>query len=309
MFSKIPIANLSHQQWLRLRKTGIGGSDVGALLGYNPYSSPMKVFYDKTSDEIEETDNEAARQGRDLENYVAERFMEATGLKVRRSNYMYRSKEHSFMLADVDRLVVGEDAGLECKTASAYNSDKWKNGEIPLYYVLQCYHYMAVTGKKAWYLAAVILGREFVYYKLEWDDEIISKLIEAEEEFWNKYVLTGTMPPPDGSKVCDEVLEEYFHTAKKASAIELVGFDEKLSRRSEILKEIAILEQEQNQIEQEIKVYMAENELASNEKYTVSWSNVISKRLDSKKLQLEKPEVYADYLKESSSRRFQIKAA
>ena len=60
---------------------------------------------------------------------------------------MYRSKEHPFMIADVDRLVVGEDAGLECKTASAYNADKWADGNIPLHYVMQCYHYMAVTGK------------------------------------------------------------------------------------------------------------------------------------------------------------------
>ena len=67
------------------------------------------------------------------EEYVAQRFMEATGLKVRRSNYMYRSVEHSFMLADIDRLVVGEDAGLECKTASAYNADKWKNVHRPAY--------------------------------------------------------------------------------------------------------------------------------------------------------------------------------
>ena len=63
--------------------------------------------------------------------------MEATGLKVRRSNFMYRSVENPFMIADVDRLVAGEDAGLECKTASAYNADKkcaarcWKNISIP----------------------------------------------------------------------------------------------------------------------------------------------------------------------------------
>ena len=105
-----------------------------------------------------------------MEQYVAERFMEATSLKVRRSNYMYRSTAHSFMIADVDRLVIGEDSGLECKTASAYNADKWKDGEIPLHYIMQCYHYMAVTGKRTWYIAAIILGREFVYRKLEWDD-------------------------------------------------------------------------------------------------------------------------------------------
>ena len=108
-------------------------------------------------------DNEAMRQGRDLEDYVAKRFCEATGLKVRRSNMMYRSTENPFMIADVDRLIVGRDAGLECKTASAFNADKWKDGRIPPHYLIQCLHYMAVTGKREWYIAVVILGRDFRY--------------------------------------------------------------------------------------------------------------------------------------------------
>lgn len=153
MYTKIPIGNLDRKEWLELRKTGIGGSDAGAICGLNPYNSAMTVFRDKTcSIPEEQEDNESVRQGHDLEDYVARRFMEATGLKVRCSNYMYRSMEHPFMIADVDRLVVGEDAGLECKTASAYNADKWKDGEIPLHYIMQCYHYMAVTGKRTWYI-------------------------------------------------------------------------------------------------------------------------------------------------------------
>jgi len=106
MYEKIATAGMSREEWLKLRKTGIGGSDAGAICGLNPYSSPMKVFWDKTSDGVEEGDNEAIRIGNDLEQYVAVRFMEATGLKVRRSNYMYRSKGHPYMIADVDRLVV-----------------------------------------------------------------------------------------------------------------------------------------------------------------------------------------------------------
>ena len=179
MYEKISLKGVSHEQWLKLRKTGIGGSDAGAVCGLNPYSSAMKVFQDKISENVEEADNEAMRIGHDLEDYVAKRFTEATGLKVRKSNFMYRSKEHPYMLADVDRLIVGEDAGLECKTASAYSADKWADGHIPLHYVMQCYHYMAVTGKRTWYIAAVILGKEFVYHKLEWDDELIEILGES----------------------------------------------------------------------------------------------------------------------------------
>lgn len=189
MFEKISLSGVDNTGWLRLRKSGIGGSDAGAICGVNPFSNAMKVFKDKTSEEIEEQDNEAIRIGHDLEDYVAQRFMEATGLKVRKSNFMYRSKEHPFMIADVDRLVVGEDAGLECKTASAYNADKWADGDIPLHYVMQCYHYMAVTGKKVWYIAAVILGMEFTYRRLEWDDALIERLISIEDNFWNNHVL------------------------------------------------------------------------------------------------------------------------
>ena len=241
MFEKIPLSGVDNTGWLRLRKTGIGGSDAGAICGVNPYSSAMKVFQDKTSEETPEQDNEAIRIGHDLEDYVAQRFTEATGLKVRKSNFMYRSKEHPFMIEDVDRLVVGEDAGLECKTASAYNADKWADGNIPLHYVMQCCHYMAVTGKRVWYIAAAILGREFTYRKLEWDEELIGQLTVIEENFWNNHVVPGIIPPPDGSRACDEVIRQYFHTAKKASAVKLVGFDEKLRRREEILSSIAEL--------------------------------------------------------------------
>ena len=310
MYTKIPIGNLDRKEWMKLRKTGIGGSDAGAICGLNPYSSQMSVYRDKTCEtEDEQEDNESIRQGHDLEEYVAQRFMEATGLKVRRSNYMYRSLAYPFMIADVDRLVVGEDAGLECKTASAYNADKWRDGDIPLHYIMQCYHYMGVTGKRTWYIAAVILGSKFTYRRLEWDDDLISQLIETERYFWTEYVEKGIMPDPDGSKACDEILEQYFHTSKKESTIELVGFDERLDRREQILSQIGELQLEQNRIEQEVKLYMKENETASSDRYRVSWSNVETTRLDTKRIKEERPELYEDYSKVSSSRRFQIKAA
>ena len=309
MRKMISTAGMSREDWLQLRKSGIGGSDAGAICGLNPYSSPMSVYRDKTCVGVTDVDNEAMRQGRDLEDYVAKRFTEATGLKVRRSNMLYRSEEHPFMIADIDRLSVGEDAGLECKTASAYNDDKWKDGAVPMHYILQAAHYMAVTGRKAWYIAVVILGQEFKFARIERDDAMISNLTAIEEVFWKSYVVPQIIPPPDGSKVCDEVLELYFHKARKASTVPLIGFDEKLNRRMELLGQIAALEKEQKQIEQEVKLFMQDNEIAASENYRVTWSNVETARLDTKRIKAEKPEVYQDFVKVTSSRRLTIKAA
>ena len=309
MYEKYATAGMSNEEWLRLRKTGIGGSDAGSICGVNPFGSPMKVYYDKTSSNIEELDNEAVRQGHDLEDYVAQRFMEATGLKVRRSNFMYRSTEYLFMIADVERLVVGEDAGLECKTASACNTDKWKDGNIPLHYIMQCYHYMAVTGKRTWYIAAVILGREFTYRKLVWDDDLIAQMISVEKNFWENHVLPRVLPSPDGSDICNDILNEYFHSARKGSSIKLDGFDDKLKRRAEIMEQIEQLKQEQGMIEQEVKLYMKDNEYASSGNYRISWSSVQSTRLDTKRMKEEQPDIYRDYAVQSVSRRFQVRAA
>ena len=307
MYERISLEGKSNAEWRMLRRTGIGGSDAGAVAGLNRYSSPMKVYLDKTGECMEETDSEAVRCGRDLEAYVAERFCEETGKKVRRSNFMYRSVEHPFMIADVDRFIVGEEAGLECKTCNAFNHKSWEKGAIPDHYILQCYHYMAVTGKRTWYIACLIMGKEFVYRKLTWDDALIESLISVEEGFWTGNVMAGVMPKPDGSDVCNEVLRQAFPRAEKGSGIELADMEDELDRREEILRKIEELQTEQNRIEQEIKLAMGESEHAGCGRYSISWSNVSSERLDTKRLKEECPDIYKSFVKGSTSRRFSIK--
>ena len=307
MYERIPLEGKTETEWLALRKTGVGGSDAGSVAGLNPYSSPMKVYLDKTTNNVEQQDSEAVRCGKDLEQYVAERFCEETGKKVRRSHFMYRSVEYPFMLADVDRLIVGEDAGLECKTCNAFGGKKWDKGGIPEHYLLQCYHYMAVTGKKTWYIACLILGKEFVYRKLTWDDALIKSLINVEQEFWVGNVLAGVMPKPDGSDSCDSVLIQRFPEAEKGSGVDLKQYEDDLDRREEIIRKIDALQAEQSRIEQEIKLAMGENETAGCGKYKVSWTNVFSERMDTKRFKAEQPELYKDYVKANSTRRFTIK--
>lgn len=305
----VSTVGLSREEWLLYRKRGIGGSDAGAVCGLNPYVSPLKVYLDKISEEISDEDNEAMRIGRDLEEYVAQRFTEATGLKVRKKNAMLYHEDYPFMLADVDRMIVGENAGLECKTASPYSADKWKDDNAPAHYVIQCHHYMAVTGADAWYLAVLIMGKGFEYRKIERDEEIIRYLRRIESDFWQNNVLQKVMPDPDGSKACEEILREYFPSATRDTVIDLPEFREKLKRREEIMVLLDRMETEKNQIEQEIKKQMGDAESAICDRYNIRWSNVLSRRFDSKKLQEEQPEIYSQYLSESRSRRFQIKAA
>lgn len=54
---------------------------------------------------------------------------------------------------------------------------------------------------------------------------------------------------------------------------------------------------------------MQDNEMASSGKYRVTWGNVDSERLDVKRIRQERPEIYRDYAKTSTSRRFQVRAA
>lgn len=311
MYDRIPVAGLTREEWLNLRKTGIGGSDAGAVCGVNPYAGAADVWLSKTSEglRVKDRDNEAMRQGRDLEAYVAARFCEETGFKVRRSRFLYRNREHPFMIADVDRLIVGKDAGLECKTAGVFQTEQWKEGAVPPHYLIQCLHYMAVTGKQEWYLAVLILGREFKYVRLERQEEQIQKLIRAEEQFWTQNVLAGRLPSPDGTEAYSEVLGKYFTKTRKEPVLCLKGFDGRLMRREEIEGQMEELSREKETIDQELKLAMKEYEHAVSGRYRISWTHAETARVDTKRMRLEKPEVYRDYLKVTDSRRFSVRAA
>ena len=307
----VDVNKISHEEWLKYRKMGITGTDAASICGLNPFRSSMQVFIDKTTDNIDNFDNEAMRQGRELEEYVAQRFCEAEGKKVRRANAIFMNDEHSWMLADFDRLVVGERAGLECKTVSAYSADKWANGAIPLHYQLQCQHYLAVSGYDCWYIAALILGKEFIVRKIERDEELIQSLITIEKRFWEQNVLAGVMPEPDGSKQAGELLAKYYPSEKGKKVILSEQFSLQLSRREELAELIKKMETEKKTIEQSLVKYLGENESteAENSKFYVKWISYDTPRIDTDLLKSEAPEIYERYKKTSTVSRLTIKSA
>ena len=298
--------NLSREEWLKYRKKGICGTDAGAITGFNPYVSAFSVYRDKTSDEISEFDNEAMRQGRDMEDYVARRFMEETGKQVRRANAIYKNEKHPIMLADFDRLIVGEKAGLECKTVSPYSADKWSDGKIPMHYQMQVQHYLAVSGYECWYIAALIFGRDFIIRKIERDEELINNLTAIEENWWEKHIVENTIPEPDGSTAYTKLLNEYYHSDRDKT-VKLYGMDKTLERRGEIDSLIKKLNTEKEAIDQRIKINLEDASYGETEKYKVSWIDTVQNRIDSKKLKAENPDIYNGYLNEVHSKRFTVK--
>ena len=301
--------DLPKAEWLKYRKQGITGTDAGAITGFNPYSSAFQIYQDKITDEIEEFDNESMRQGRDLEEYVAQRFMEETGLKVRRANAIYQSDEHPWMLADFDRLIVGQKAGLECKTVSPYSADKWKDNQIPFHYQMQVQHYLAVSGYDCWYIAAVIFGREFIIRKIERDEELIQYLIRIEKRFWHDNVLNRVMPDPDGSDNCSDVIAKMYFKSDNAKTVQLQGYNKLLQRRMELDELIKKMETEKASIEQKIKMELGDAAYGMTEDFKVSWSFFEQNRLDTKKLKEEHPDIYKEYCKVSSGRKFTVSRA
>lgn len=190
----VDTSELSRSEWLEVRRQGIGGSDVGAILGINPYKSPVQVYREKIGEVGEQEDNEAMEHGRDLEGYIRIKFQQRTGKKVTKMPFVYQHPTHPFLLANIDGWVVDENAGLECKNVSEWRRNEWENNQVPNEYKLQCNHYMSVMGADRWYVCAFIGGNKIEIREIERDQELIDTIEQRLEEFWTNHVLAKTPP-------------------------------------------------------------------------------------------------------------------
>ena len=160
----------SREEWLELRKGYIGGSEAGAVVGLDSYKSPYSVWAEKTGRAPGFEGNIITRVGSYLEDLVATLFCEETGKQVRRKNRMMVNDKYPWACADVDRMVVGEEAILECKTTNSFPVMKdLRTGSFPDRWYCQMMHYLAVTGKKKAYLAVLVASRDFYWFELERD--------------------------------------------------------------------------------------------------------------------------------------------
>lgn len=309
MIRKIPTATMSKEEWTALRSTTIGGSDAAAILGLNPYKSPYALWAEKTGKVIPEdiSQKEAVRLGTDLEEYVAKRFTEATGKKVRRENYTVFRDDMPYAHANYDRLVIGERAGLEIKTTNALHLSKFKNGEFPATYYAQCCHYLLVSGLDRWYLAVLVLGIDFKVFVIERDEAELEALKEAEENFW--YQVQNDLPPEiDGMDSTIDALNETFPISDpEADAVDLTSCAVDLTILDECSQQIKALEEKKKAAQGRIKETLGEAEMGFYSTYSVSWKSQKQQTFDRKKWEKDHGEIPEEYLKTSESRTFRFK--
>jgi len=205
---------LDRDQWLEVRKGGIGSSDAAAAVGLNPYKSQLELWMEKTgraSSNGEHAGFDDPRYwGTLLEPYVAIAYQQKTDRRVRKVNAVLQHPSFPFMLANIDREVVGcpEVQILECKTAGEFGARLWREG-VPEYVQIQVQHQLAVTGKAAADVAVLLCGQQMEIFRIPRDEDVIARLIVLEARFW-EYVESDTPPPADGSESSARALRQLY---------------------------------------------------------------------------------------------------
>lgn len=307
--------NSERIEWLRERKTYIGGSDIGCILGLSPYKTPLDIFLDKTTDVIDESMSEAAYWGIMFENSVALEYSKRTGLKVEKPAGLIRHPEHKFLAANIDRWAIDEHADnkifvLECKTAGIHKSKEWGEegtNEIPQLYLCQVAYYAAICDVPRIDIAVLIGGQDFRIYTYLKDREFEDKLIRGACAFWHNYVLKGIAPNASN-------LEDITTLYPKSNGL-AIKVDEQIAVDIEELKSIKAQEKalimSKAILETKIKNRIGENEILVNEvgEVLASWkSGQARKVLDVCRLQKEQQGIYQQYLAEKEpNRTFLIK--
>lgn len=294
---------LDRQQWLEVRRGGIGSSDAAAAVSLNPYKSPLALWMDKTGRAVEQEDaaedmDDPRYWGTLLEPYVAAAYQRKTGRKVRKVNAVLQHPTFPFMLANLDREIVGDPDVqiLECKTAGEFGARLWKEG-VPDYVQLQVQHQLAVTGKQAADVAVLLCGQQLEVHRIERDDELIGRLTLLETRFW-EHVETDTPPPADGSESSAKALRRLYRD--QGAVLDFTGntdLDGTFNTLVSLREELDAKEQEAERLKQVIQQAMGEASKACFSGGEVTYKCAKeSTSWDVKRLGSDHPDLAAQYL-------------
>ena len=313
---------MSRSEWLKLRASGIGGSDAGAIMGLNKYATPLSVYFAKKDLAVHEG-SKAVEWGNILEDPIRHKAREELGIEIETVPGMFTNKEHDFMNANFDGLVFVEGekeiagsvvsglGGHEIKTSRT--GDGFTTDEIPDSYYAQVQHYMAVTGLTFFVLTVFIFdqytGRHYVIPR---NDEFINRLIETESTFWNDFVLANVMPAPTGNE--NELdLVKALPMAEKITLSE--DTEQLLEEKVAIDSQIEDLKKKSDILKEQVLIKMSEASCGKDSlktiavcgRWKISLNTQVSKRVDTNAL--KKAGVYDEYAKESVSRVLRITKA
>lgn len=299
------VKTASHEEWKELRSHYIGGSDAAAVVGLNAFSSPYALWAEKTGKAPGFSGNLATEVGTYLEEFVAQKFAAETGKKVRKSNQSFFNSDYPWAIANIDREIIGEDAGLEIKTTSELNMKKFRGGEYPANYYCQCVHYLAMTGKQRWYLAVLIGNRDFRWFTIERDEAEIAALMAAEADFW-EMVKNNTPPVADGSQATTAAIKTIYAESNE-DTVDLTLENTALAQYIALGKQIAELEAMRDEAANKIKSFMGDAGGGECDGFRVSWKSSTRRTFDSKRFAKENPGLdLAGYYKETSTRTFRV---
>ena len=312
----VKTASLNRDQWLEVRKGGIGSSDAAAAVGLHPYKSPLELWMEKTGQDgglpkVDPNDDQSPMYwGTLLEPIVAAHYTRRTGRRVRKVNAVLQHPDHPWMLANIDREVVGapDVQILECKTAGINGARLWRDG-VPEYVELQVQHQLAVTGKRAADVAVLLGGQDLEVFRIERDEDLIAHLITLEQQFWG-YVERNEAPPADGSDSADVALRALF----PRDTGQFVDWREDTQMGSVFSDLLAVREQlttyvaQEARLKQTIQQQMGDASRALFEMGEVSWKrSKDGTQVDTARLLKEQPDVVGFYMTtKPGSRRFLV---
>ena len=298
---------VSYKDWKLERMKGIGGSDAAVVLGVSRWKSPLRLYLEKLGEIEPEGDNEYMLWGRKLEKLVIEHFMEVTGKEVQKIDKILVHPQYDFMIANIDGYIPEEDAVVEVKTASSYKLDEWSGDNIPVEYVLQGQHYLAVTGCSKVYYPVLVGGNTFFIKEMSRDEELISMIIDAESRFWHEHIEKRIPPEMTGAVDARELLDKLYPTAKEGLKVELPQLEETVNQLAVTQAKIKELEQLADELQAKIKEQMGEAEIAEVGNFVITWKPVTTERLDTTRLKKELPDVYKQFTVSNTTRRFSLK--
>lgn len=299
----------NREEWLALRRQYIGGADAASVVGLNDYQSPYALWCEKRGVTPPFEGNLLTEVGTYLEEFIARKFEQETGKKVQNCNFSLINDEYPWAMADVDRMVVGEDSLLEIKSTSSLNLKHYRNGYYPSRFYVQVMHYLAVTGKSKAYLAVLIGNSDFKIFEIDRDENEISALMDAEKQFYG-FMESGNPPPIDGSGSTREAIQSQQSEApeEEPEPADLSDKKQVLDTLMEINAAIGQLESQRDAIKNQLIESIGDSWHGNCFGYSISYKPQTRKTFDWKKLQKERPEIPLDgYFKSSTSRTLSIK--